>query len=568
MKIIIFALLILIQVGTALDLREGIQRLIKSGEYKIETIEKNILKIEHVRTGSTKYVKVEDNHMPKLTSSEDMQVFDLINTPDSLFEYKYEYKSSILVAGGLGYPLVIGDFNKNGKLDFAGIYKVIQDYEIGQAGIAELQENGKFTIEHLFNYNDSVVTPLSATDLDNDGRIELNIRRAQDFYNFESTSDSTLPDSVNFIYRMWEISGAVSSETFVNMDHDNFMDLVYVGDDSTEPYGQKIFVAEYDPVLNNFIKRYSYRPKDWRVSGISTGDFDGDGYQEFVTGSIHGKIYLFENTGDNNYEMTYNDSVDTPNAYLTCATNDIDHNGKTEFFIGGSSYYNGMSGTRVYWFESNGNDSYTKIRSFFLLGTGVLGTTELYSYDANADGKDDLVFAFDHYVIILVWNNAEENFDLFYLNYINLGYSSIQSVNIYDVSNDGRPDLLISIYDYWNVPRVQTYYLENLYYTSITYSPKILPSELKLLNNYPNPFNNTTTIPFIINVNSNISLKIYNILGKEVQTLISNKTYSPGRHKIIWAGTDNNGKDLSTGLYFIELTNNKEKAFKKLLLMR
>ena len=271
-------------------------RLKQQNKYEIRYVDKNTIQLKNMFFGKTKIIDITDQNISTDKLADEMQIFDLINTSDSLFEYKYKYKSNMLVAGGLGYPLVIGDFNKNGKLDFSGIYKVVQDYEIGQAGIAELQDNGKFTIEHLFNYDDSVVTPLSATDLDNDGRIELNIRRAQDFYNFESTSDSTQPDSLNFIYRMWEISGAVSSETFSNLDNDDFMDLVYVGDDSTQPPGQKVFVAEYESGRNNFTKRYAYRPEDWRVSGISTGDFDGDGYIEFVTGSIHGKVYLFENT--------------------------------------------------------------------------------------------------------------------------------------------------------------------------------------------------------------------------------------------------------------------------------
>ena len=192
----------------------------------------------------------------------------------------------------------------------------------------------------------------------------------------------------------------------------------------------------------------------------------------------------------------------------------------------------------------------------------------MYSYDVNADGMDDLVFAFDHYVVILVWDNTEDKFDLFYLNYIDLGYSQIASVNIYDLSNDGRPDLLISIYDFWNQPRAQTYYFENLYYTNIHFSPHNPPTDLEMLNNYPNPFNNTTTIPFKINTNIKISIKIYNTLGKEVNTLISNDTYSPGIHKISWAGTDNNGREVSSGVYILELRSYNQRSFKKVLLIR
>lgn len=518
--------------------------------------------------GKTKYVNIADKSASVDKLSDEMQVFDLPAIPDSLFEAKYHFKSSILVAGAMGYPLVIGDFNRNGLLDFAGIYKVIQDYEIGQGGIAELQENEEITITHLYNYGDSATTPLYATDLDNNGLLEMNIKRSQDFYNYEALSDTSLPDSFNFKYRMWEISGAIGSETFLYLDNDDMTDIVYVGDDSTEPYGQKIFVAEYQADVNNFVKRFAYRPDDWRVSGISVGDFDNDGYKEFVTGSIHGVVYVFENSGDNTYQSTFIDSIGAPNAYLTCATNDMDKNGKSEFFVGGSAYYNETSGTKIYWFEADGDNNYKKIRSIFLIGTGVLGTTELYNYDVNADGTDDLVFAFAGYVFILNWNNDTKQFDVFYKTYINLGYSEIQSANIYDVSKDGRPDLLISIVDACNEPRSQTYYYENKTYTSIneTQTSKIYGYDL--LKNYPNPFNNATTIVFNIPKPTNLSLSIYNLNGRHIVSLINDQRFTAGRHKLIWNGRNKQGKEVSSGVYFVKLQNGRESEFKKLLLVK
>ena len=76
-----------------------------------------------------------------------------------------------------------------------------------------------------------------------------------------------------------------------------------------------------------------------------------------------------------------------------------------------------------------------------------------------------------------------------------------------------------------------------------------LPSQYALLQNYPNPFNPSTKIEFSIPVEGNVSLKIFNILGQEVRTLINNEVTSAGKHTIIFdAGS------LATGIYIYRLS--------------
>ncbi len=524
------------------------------------------MRIKHNLDGLIKYLDISDQDRAVPVNSPDVQVFDLPNTPDSLFDHVYTFQEKILVGGGLGYPLVIGDFNHNGLTDFTGMYKIIQDYEIGQAGIIERQSDGDFELQWLADYSDSAVTPLAMTDIDEDGLLELNVKRTQDFYNYESTSADSFPDSLNFKYRMWQISGAVGSETFVHLDQDNQMDVIYVGDDSLPPSGQKVYVAEYDPQHNNFMKRFSQRPPDWRVSGFSVGDFDEDGKKEFFTGSIHGNIYGFENTGNDAYQIIFTDSIPTPNAYLTCATNDIDGNGKPEFFLGGSSYYYGVSGTQIFWYEANGDNHYQRLRSIFLIGTGVLGTTELYSYDADGDGQDDLVFAFSSYVVILKWNRMTELFDLVYLKYINLGYSEIQSANIFDVNEDSSPDLLVSVEQAWYLPRVFTFYYTGQSISSIKNRTNMHHAIINL-EVFPNPFNKNIIIRFNIRNNLNANISVFNLSGKEVKQ-ICNKKYSSGTYQLNWNGENKSGKEVASGIYFIRFQSGKQFLSKKILFLK
>jgi len=263
---------------------------------------------------------------------------------------------------------------------------------------------------------------------------------------------------------------------------------------------------------------------------------------------------------------SFTTSVDVSNAYLIAATNDIDKNGKTEFFVGASSYWSGVSGTQVFWFEANGDDSYEVKRTFFLNGTGVLGTTALYSYDVNNDKVDDLVFAFQFYVVTLVWNRQSQQFDLFYLYRHDLNESWIQSATIYNIYN-GSPDLYICIYGGNNVPVKSTLWYAYNKVTSLN-EKNIIPDNLILYQNYPNPFNGMTKIQFELDEHSNIDLTIYTINGKEVRNLIKNQGVSAGTHGVFWNGRDNTGKEVASGVYLYLLSTEKNTLSGKLIYLK
>jgi hypothetical protein len=74
-----------------------------------------------------------------------------------------------------------------------------------------------------------------------------------------------------------------------------------------------------------------------------------------------------------------------------------------------------------------------------------------------------------------------------------------------------------------------------------------LPETFTLHPPYPNPFNPTTTIKYDLSESAFVTLKIYNMLGQEIVTLV-NETITPGYYSVDW-----NPGNLSTGLYIIEL---------------
>jgi len=95
----------------------------------------------------------------------------------------------------------------------------------------------------------------------------------------------------------------------------------------------------------------------------------------------------------------------------------------------------------------------------------------------------------------------------------------------------------------------------------------ILPEMPVLNSNYPNPFNPETTISFSLPEDAAIELAIYNIKGKKVKTLVSGHL-DAGDHESIWYGRDDEGKQVSSGVYFYKLKSDRYTTTKKCVLMK
>lgn len=95
---------------------------------------------------------------------------------------------------------------------------------------------------------------------------------------------------------------------------------------------------------------------------------------------------------------------------------------------------------------------------------------------------------------------------------------------------------------------------------------QIVPSENLLLQNYPNPFNPVTTIKYHIPENDKILLKIFDINGEEIQTLV-NAIQTSGFHTVIWDGKDKVGRNVSSGVYFYRLQAGSNFEVKKMILI-
>lgn len=90
----------------------------------------------------------------------------------------------------------------------------------------------------------------------------------------------------------------------------------------------------------------------------------------------------------------------------------------------------------------------------------------------------------------------------------------------------------------------------------------IIPDKNELLDNYPNPFNPTTTIDYSIKKDGLVSLKIYDILGSEVVSLV-NENQVAGDYSVQF-----NASELPSGIYIYRLTSRQFTSSKKLILLK
>ena len=95
--------------------------------------------------------------------------------------------------------------------------------------------------------------------------------------------------------------------------------------------------------------------------------------------------------------------------------------------------------------------------------------------------------------------------------------------------------------------------------------PERLPTTTQLLSNYPNPFNPSTTIEFYLSNPERVLLRIFDINGKHIKTLIDNQVLQSGHHEYF---LQSQKLDLSSSIYMYKIETNNWNSTKKMLLLK
>lgn len=94
-----------------------------------------------------------------------------------------------------------------------------------------------------------------------------------------------------------------------------------------------------------------------------------------------------------------------------------------------------------------------------------------------------------------------------------------------------------------------------------------LPKSFRLEQNFPNPFNASTTITYELAYPEKATLTIYNLTGRKIRTLSEGRK-SAGQHRLVWDGKDENGDTVSSGIYLYRLTVGELTRVRKMMFVK
>jgi hypothetical protein len=341
------------------------------------------------------------------------------------------------------------------------------------------------------------------------------------------------------------------------------------------------------------------------VSAITSGDFDGDGDFEIVTAIQYGndcKIYVSDDgevesiTEYQIYSSIYfgvtaltagdfdGDSRDElvtaiSNSQFTDSYIYVDDISTTGIAIGGLPWFELSDEFHVTALASGdfNEDDIFKDRLVIALSNSNLLDTKLYCTDINIFSFDSscIIFGPDNYwqVTAMTFGDFKDDNKITEELIIAFSNNSLNHTTIYKTEDPVSNGIGIIIYDsgspsdYYVSAMTSASFRESLHpVTSVdenqgSTSNSIVQS-FNLFQNYPNPFNPTTTINFQIPELSFVTIKVFDVLGNEIETLVNEKI-SAGSYTVEF-----DGNELTSGIYFYKLQAGDFIETKKMILIK
>lgn len=152
--------------------------------------------------------------------------------------------------------------------------------------------------------------------------------------------------------------------------------------------------------------------------------------------------------------------------------------------------------------------------------------------------------------------------------YIVAAFMDINGDSTYSVNEPvGITQKLINVAGHGVTENVDIY-LSSITFTDTESEPDVnVPKDFALLPNYPNPFNPTTTLEYQVPKASHVTIKVYNLLGEEISTLIDEEI-QPGNHQLTWDAKNVTAQNLSSGIYICRMQTDGFVESRKMTLIR
>jgi hypothetical protein len=288
--------------------------------------------------------------------------------------------------------------------------------------------------------------PKDVGDIDQDGLTDLlgpNVEANADYYNVVTIQESpeyhSYPESLSWWYRYSIYAVQTAPFYFApDLDQDNQQEFIFVA----EGIG-RTHIFENRGNNQNELVWSRFQIGAW---SFAFGDFDLDGRKEFVTANLGslGRVSVYENTGNDQYEMVYQDTVRLPNGSDVFSGEDLDCDGKPEFFVGFAQWVGGnIWDFYLYMWEATGNNTYERTFIDRVRDVDWLDQRSKCG-DIDGDGIEELVWSIGGQVRIykatgnnqfqLVWSWRNDHG----------GNYPHSLVNIYDMNKNGYKEVVVS----------------------------------------------------------------------------------------------------------------------------
>ena len=183
---------------------------------------------------------------------------------------------------------------------------------------------------------------------------------------------------------------------------------------------ERIYVVRYDSALNNLRRIWSIQiPPGCSGEGcpwsLETGDFDGDGNKEIVTSTLSGNVYVMEHAVGDSFALAWSTNLSVAGRV---AAGDVDGNGVTEFFVGGTQVEtDGYVHLRAYAFEHTSDNTYQPTFAFNIFPAGIFFVDLYQTADVDGDGIPELLISFAGGIAVFK-GAGTHNYQLFYHSFV------------------------------------------------------------------------------------------------------------------------------------------------------
>jgi len=294
-----------------------------------------------------------------------------------------------------------------------------------------------------------------------------------------------------------------------------------------------------------------HRLFDDRIEGdirsvVPCPDVNRDGSMDVCIATYNNGLTM--RNGSNGSQIWHRGGVEA--VVLMRPMNDLNRNGSTDLIFGT---------IRSFFMAIDGETGRNIWGQYFLVGARPLSLARID--DLNHDGLDDyLVGTFDGRLYALSGNGRDA---LWSFSNVHEGHGFAVTVASRDIDGNYEMDIFTAM-DNGTVIAFAGSFIGN---DAVEGNFIDLPSSIMLDPAYPNPFNSSVTIPFVLNKAGEVTMKVFDTMGREIFVREA-KDLAAGRHRLVWNGIGDEGQSAGSGLYFIRVESNSASLVRQVQLIR